>query len=241
MSQVASNLTDLDIDDGTQPVAEAPQTDTPEADDFVEGDEIDSVDGQDDEAEETTGETEPAVTTTKQPEAEAKPEAVAPKIQEAFKPTDYAEMVRKHREEFGEEAAAPFSELAAKTESLEKLVKQIVDERNDYAQKSDQQIAVQHMTTAGIDPKQHSSVYQDAVDYFTFKKSQGKAVEGMDALKWAIRANGGNPDAKPTSPKAEQAAKLQKLRSVQPKTRAAPVSLDLDDPAVADGTAPARK
>ena len=76
------------------------------------------------------------------------------------------------------------------------------------------------------------------------RQKQGRAIDGMEALKWAIRANGGSDKAPATKTNTTtataKAEKLQGLRSIPPKSRQPAPDLNLDDPAVADGTAPAR-
>lgn len=248
MSQVATNANDLDIHDGTLPIEDAAQTEADATEETAQIDDDGDVDGSQvseaetaDESTDTAEATEeaPATEDKAAPKPEAKPEA---KPAATF--DDYAKAIASFREEFGAEAAAGFEMIAKKAQSLEAALNQIAAEREAYARRSDQQIAAQHMSAGGIDATKHETVYADAVDYFELRKKQGKAVDGMAALKWAIRANGGNPDpekpaAKP-SPKAEKAEKLEKLRSVPPKARAASAPVDFDDPAVADGTAPRR-
>lgn len=251
MSQVATNTNDLDIDDGTLPVEDAAQTEANATEETAQIDDDGDVDGSQvseaetgaEESDDTAEPTEEAPATedksaTPQDRKDATPADAKPEPA----PSDYTKLIATMREEFGEQAAAPFEALAAKTERLEKALAQIENERNEHAKRSDQQIAGQHMTAAGIDAKKHADVYQDAVDYFNLRKQQGKTIDGMAALKWAIRANGGNAEAAPTktTPKTEKATRLQGLRSVPPKARAASAPLDFDDPAVADGTAPRR-
>lgn len=246
MSQVATNTNDLDIDDGTIPVEDAAQTEANATEETAQIDDDGDVDGSQVSEAETDGDNAEESDDTAEPteEAPATDDKAQQKTEEKAEPapSDYTKLIATMREEFGEQAAAPFEALAAKTERLEKALAQIENERNEHAKRSDQQIAGQHMTAAGIDAKKHADVYQDAVDYFNLRKQQGKTIDGMAALKWAIRANGGNAEAAPTktTPKTEKATRLQGLRSVPPKARAASAPLDFDDPAVADGTAPRR-
>lgn len=241
VAQAKSN--ELDIDDGTMPIEDAAQTEgteeTAQIDDDgdVDGSQVSEVETADDadaDAEETTEEA---------PKAEG-----AEPVAEAPKPDASAEEWKQYavtiREEFGETAAKPFEAMIAKMERQEKFINELSAERQQAATRSDQQVAAQHMTAAGIDGKKHAEVYQDAVDYFTLRQKQGRAVTGMEALQWSIRGAGGNTD-KSATPQTRngataKAAKLQGLRSIPPKSRQSAHDLDLNDPAVADGTAPVR-
>lgn len=245
VAQEKSN--ELDIDDGTIPIEDAAQTENAEEtaqiddDGDVDGSQVSEVetadDAETDDAEQTDDKAEGATEETPEVEKTEEPAAEAPKPEAS----DYTKAIDQFREEFGETAAKPFEQLAKRTERLEAALSQVLSERDETAKRSDQQVAAQHMTAAGIDAKKHADVYQDAVDYFEIRKKQGRAISGMDALKWAIRSAGGNAD-KPVAPKAtaasEKAAKLQGLRSIPPKSRQSAPDLDLNDPAVADGTAP---
>jgi hypothetical protein len=139
--------------------------------------------------------------------------------------------------------------MIAKMEEQDKAIKQLVGEREAQARNSDMQIAVQHMSAAGIKPADHAEVYDEAVGYMSRKRQKGKNVSGMDALNWAIRAAGGNPEKAATATattksgttQAEKAAKLQRLRSIEPKSREKAAEIDYDDPAIADGTAPVKQ
>ncbi|NBW11579.1 MAG: hypothetical protein EBR82_26470 [Caulobacteraceae bacterium] len=245
MSQVANEINDLDIHDGTLPLTDAAQ---PEAGATEEADQIDDTGDVDasqvDEADTADGGDDATETAEETPETEtAAPAAEAPKPVQAPapKPSDYTALVSKMREEFGEEAAAPFAALAQKTEQLEKTLTDILAARDEYAKRSDRDIAGQRMTAAGVDPSKQDKVYADAVEFFQFRKSRGQPVSGDDALNWALKANDITPAPTPKqSDKAAKAAKLQGLRSVPPKSRGTPAALDFDDPAVADGTAPRR-
>lgn len=244
--EVAQKSNELDIDDGTLPIEDAAQTEeTAQIDDDgdVDGSQVseaetaDDTDAEADDATTTEGKTEEA------PKAEGtEPVAEAPKPD--AKPSEWKQYTDVFREEFGAEAAKPFEALIAKLEKQQEAIDALVTERQQAATRSDQQVAAQHMTAAGIDAKKQGEVYQDAVDYFMLRQKQNRAVSGIDALKWAIRSAGGNPD-KSATPQVRNSAtakaeKLQGLRSIPPKSRQAAPELDLNDPAVADGTAPVR-
>lgn len=246
--EVAQNKSnELDIDDGTMPIEDAAQTeDTEETaqiddDGDVDGSQVSEVetadDAETDDAEQTDDKAEDA--TEEAPKAE-KPEEPAAEA----KPSEWQQYAEQFREEFGETAAKPFEALISQLERQKQAIDTLLAERQQAATRSDQQVAAQHMTAAGIDAKKHAEVYQDAVDYFELRKKQGRTVSGMDALKWAIRSAGGNTDNSATpqvrNSAGAKAAKLQGLRSIPPKSRQIAPDLDLNDPAVADGTAPVR-
>lgn len=239
--EVAQETNELDIDDGTAPVEDAAQTeDTTEEVDQIDDD--GDVDGSQVSEAETSDDAEPATEeaddkTEEAPKAEAKPAAEPVKSE----PSDYAQAISQFREEFGETAAKPFEQLAKRTERLEAALSQVLAERDEHAKRSDRQIADQHMATAGIDAKNFDATYQDAVDYYKLRQQQGRPITGMDALQWAMKgATRGAVKAPAASTRAAQAQKLERIRSVPPKGQRATPALDLDDPAVADGTAPRR-
>lgn len=243
--EVAQETNELDIDDGTAPVEDVAQTEevteeTAQIDDDgdVDGSQVSEVETSEDAEPDAEPATEEADDKTEEaPKAEAKPAAEPVKSE----PNDYTQAISQFREEFGETAAKPFEQLAKRTERLEAALGQVLAERDEHAKRSDRQIADQHMTSAGIEAKNFDATYQDAVDYFRLRQQQGKPVSGMDALQWAMRGATRKPaPSNSTSTRAEQAAKLQRIRSVPPKGQRATPALDLDDPAVADGTAPRR-
>lgn len=249
--EVASETNGLDIDDGTMPVADAAQ-----ADDTAE--EVDQIDdngdvdgGQVSEAEEPAAAepAEPAEPADKaEDKNEDKPQGIEKPAEDA-KPDEWKQYAEQIREEFGETAAKPIEAMIAKMEEQDKAIKQLVGEREAQARNRDMQIAVQHMSAAGIKPADHAEVYDEAVGYMSRKRQKGKNVSGMDALNWAIRAAGGNPEKAATATattksgttQAEKAAKLQRLRSIEPKSREKAAEIDYDDPAIADGTAPVKQ
>lgn len=243
---------ELDIDDGTMPIEDTAQADETDdtAVDQVAGDDAGDTDAtQRDETDDTTEEApaqgdEPAA--KPEPKAEAKPEAkpatpAAPSWQ-----AHYDQIV----EEFGETAAAPFKAI------IEPLVKQveaqqrIIDSMTDVATKNVRQSEIAYVENlcaeAGIKGK-GSSVYEDAETIVKLRSQQGKPISPLEAVKQAIRLNGGRdkstqPASKTMPTAADKAARLERLRSVPPKARAsAPIDFDNDDPATIDGTAPSAR
>lgn len=249
VAQAKSN--ELDIDDGTMPIEDAAQTEgieeTAQIDDDgdVDGSQVSEVETADDAtttddgAETATEDAPEATDATPKPEGTA---AEAPKPED--KPSEWAGYVSQFREEFGETAAKPFEALVAKLEQQNKVIEQLATERQQAEVGKERATVSAHATAAGIPASKHAAVHQDAVDYFMLRQKQGRAIDGMEALKWAIRANGGSDKAPATKTNTTtataKAEKLQGLRSIPPKSRQPAPDLNLDDPAVADGTAPAR-
>jgi hypothetical protein len=242
MSQGEGNALDLDIDDGTAPVADAAQTDetadeTVDAEAQIDGDAGDADTTQRDEVTETTEAAEEAA-----PVAEAKPETKTE--QAAPTRTEMDEAAERIAEEFGSEAAAPFVKALKEIDQLKAELASIRGEREAIARQTEYQAVTARATAAGVPTAKIQTVYQDAIDYLNLRRSQGRQIGGDEALTWAIRAHGGNPEAaaKTTTKttKTEKAERLQGLRSVPPRSRAGGALLDPDDPAVVDGTAPRR-
>lgn len=246
MSQGEGNALDLDIDDGTAPAADAAQTDetadeTVEAEDQIDGDAGDADNTQRDEVTETTEaaeEAEPVAEAKTEEKPEAKTEQAAPTK------TDMDEAAERIAEEFGSEAAAPFVKALKEIDALKAELQAIRGEREAVARQTEYQAVTARATAAGVPAAKIQTVYQDAIDYLNLRRSQGRKIGGEEALAWAIRVHGGNPDATnkpaPKTTKTEKAERLQGLRSVPPRSRAGSALIDPDDPAVVDGTAPRR-
>jgi len=237
---------ELDIDDGTMPIEDTAQPDetdeTPE--DQVAGDDDGDTDAsQRDEAEEPTEDTEEQAETPAEkpaPKAEAKPETPAAPAWQSH----YNKIV----EEFGEDAAAPFKAIIEPLVQQVQAQQRIIDSMTDVATKNVRASEIAYVENlcaeAGIKGK-GSSVYEDAETIVKMRSQQGKPISPLEAVKQAIRLAGGRdkatqPASRTMPTAADKAARLERLRSVPPKARAAsPIDFDSDDPATIDGTAPA--
>ena len=158
--EVAQNKSnELDIDDGTMPIEDAAQTeDTEETaqiddDGDVDGSQVSEVetadDAETDDAEESNDKAEGATEETPKAEKPEEPAAEA-------KPSEWQQYAEQFREEFGETAAKPFEALISQLERQKQAIDTLLAERQQAATRSDQQVAAQHMTAAGIDAKKHA-------------------------------------------------------------------------------------
>ena len=236
---------ELYIDDGTMPIEDTAQPDetdeTPE--DQVAGDDDGDTDAsQRDEAEEPTEDADEQAETPAEkpaPKAEAKPETPAA--------PDWRVHYDKISEEFGESVAAPFKAIiepmAAQLAEQDIIIRAMKSAATQNVRASEIAYVENLCAEAGIKGK-GSSVYEDAETIVKMRSQQGKPISPLEAVKQAIRLAGGRdkatqPASKTMPTAADKAARLERLRSVPPKARAAsPIDFDSDDPATIDGTAP---